>query len=90
MIAAVRADELEHIGVAAFQPAFHDADRLAPQGRRRCRGRAGRRAGTVMTLLGPVSSPGSRRSCGRGTGMAAGQVPAPISGSPRLLTRLTA
>jgi hypothetical protein len=34
MIATVRADELEHVGVAAFEPAAHDADRLAPQGRR--------------------------------------------------------
>ena len=34
MIAAVRADELEHIGVAAFEAAVHDADRLAAQGRR--------------------------------------------------------
>jgi hypothetical protein len=31
MIAALATGELEHIGVAAFQPAVHDADRLAPE-----------------------------------------------------------
>jgi hypothetical protein len=31
MIAALAADQLEHIGVAAFHPAIHDAGRLAPQ-----------------------------------------------------------
>jgi hypothetical protein len=30
MIAAARADELEHAGVAALDAAIHDADRLAP------------------------------------------------------------
>lgn len=48
MVAAARADELELIGVAAFHPAVHDGDRLAPQARcpsmaglasnRKCRG----------------------------------------------------
>src|SRR6476646_10701458 len=33
VITALTADELEHVGVAAFHPAFHDADRLAPQAR---------------------------------------------------------
>jgi hypothetical protein len=33
MIAAVAADDLECFGVAAFCPAFYDADRLAPQAR---------------------------------------------------------
>ena len=33
MIAAVRADDLVHVGVAAFETAVHDADRLAPQDR---------------------------------------------------------
>jgi hypothetical protein len=33
MIAAVRADDLIHVGVAAFETAVHDADRLAPQDR---------------------------------------------------------
>jgi hypothetical protein len=31
MIAALAADQLEHVGVAAFHPAAHDAGRLAPQ-----------------------------------------------------------
>jgi hypothetical protein len=31
MIAALAADQLEYIGVAAFHPAIHDARRLAPQ-----------------------------------------------------------
>jgi hypothetical protein len=31
MVTAVAADEFEHVGVAAFGPALHDADRLAPQ-----------------------------------------------------------
>jgi len=34
MIAAVRADDLIHAGVAAFETAIHDADRLAPNERR--------------------------------------------------------
>ena len=33
MIAAVGADDLEHVGVAAFETAVHDADRLAAQDR---------------------------------------------------------
>jgi hypothetical protein len=33
MIAAVGADELEYVGVAAFETTVHDADRLAPQDR---------------------------------------------------------
>ena len=32
-IAAVGADQLIHVGVAALDPAVHDADRLAPQDR---------------------------------------------------------
>src|SRR5438477_3224493 len=32
-IAAVRADDLIHVGVAAFETAVHDADRLAAQDR---------------------------------------------------------
>src|SRR6516225_3653869 len=31
MVTAIAADEFEHVGVAAFGPALHDADRLAPQ-----------------------------------------------------------
>jgi hypothetical protein len=31
MVTAVIADDLEDVGVAAFCPALHDADRLAPQ-----------------------------------------------------------
>src|SRR5215471_12615965 len=31
MVTAVAADEFEHLGVAAFGLALHDADRLAPQ-----------------------------------------------------------
>jgi hypothetical protein len=31
MIAALAADQLEHVGVAAFHLAIHDAGRLAPQ-----------------------------------------------------------
>jgi hypothetical protein len=34
MIAAGGADELKHAGVAAFETAVHDADRLAPHERR--------------------------------------------------------
>ena len=34
MVTAVAADEFEHVGVAAFGPALHDADRLAPQDNR--------------------------------------------------------
>ena len=34
MIAAARADELKQAGVAAFETAVDDADRLAPQDRR--------------------------------------------------------
>ena len=34
MVAAAGADELEHAGVAAFEAAVHDADRLAPDDRR--------------------------------------------------------
>ena len=33
MIAAARADQLIHVGVAALDTAVHDADRLAPQDR---------------------------------------------------------
>jgi hypothetical protein len=33
MIAAARADQLVHVGVAALDTAAHDADRLAPQDR---------------------------------------------------------
>ena len=33
MIAAARADQLIHVGVAALDTAAHDADRLAPQDR---------------------------------------------------------
>ena len=31
MVAAVGADDLEHVGVAAFRPAVHQPDRLTPQ-----------------------------------------------------------
>jgi hypothetical protein len=34
MITALTADELERVGIAAFQPARHDPGRLAPQARR--------------------------------------------------------
>jgi len=34
VIAALAADELKRVGVAAFYPALHDAGRPAPQGRR--------------------------------------------------------
>ena len=34
MVAAAGADEFEHAGVAAFEAAVHDADRLAPHERR--------------------------------------------------------
>jgi hypothetical protein len=34
VITALTANELERIGVAAFHPSLHDADRLAPQARR--------------------------------------------------------
>jgi hypothetical protein len=34
VIAALAADELKRVGVAAFSPALHDAGRLAPQVRR--------------------------------------------------------
>lgn len=34
MVAAAGADEFEHGGVAAFEAAIHDADRLAPHDRR--------------------------------------------------------
>jgi hypothetical protein len=34
MVAAAGADEFEHAGVAAFEAAAHDADRLAPHERR--------------------------------------------------------
>jgi hypothetical protein len=34
VIAALAADELKRVGVAAFSPALHDAGRLAPQARR--------------------------------------------------------
>jgi hypothetical protein len=34
MIAAARADQLIHVGIAAFEMAVHDTDRLAPQERR--------------------------------------------------------
>jgi hypothetical protein len=33
MISAVRADDLIPVGVAAFETAIHDADRLTPQDR---------------------------------------------------------
>jgi hypothetical protein len=34
IVAAAGADEFEHAGVAAFEAAIHDADRLAPDERR--------------------------------------------------------
>ena len=34
MIAAARADDLKHVGVAAFEPAIQDVDRLTPYVRR--------------------------------------------------------
>ena len=34
VIAALAADELKRVGIAAFHPALHDAGRLAPQARR--------------------------------------------------------
>jgi hypothetical protein len=37
MVTAVAADELKHVRVAAFGPALHDADWLAPQDNRRPR-----------------------------------------------------
>ena len=46
VIAALAADELKGVGVAAFYPALHDAGRLAPQGRRAAvAGLTGRREG---------------------------------------------
>jgi hypothetical protein len=45
IVAAVGADDLEHVGVTAFDPAVHDPDRLAPQPRLKDRDPAGPREG---------------------------------------------
>ena len=51
-------------------------------------------SGNVMPTTGPMRSHGSRRSCRRSAGTAvrrtAGPVPVTVSGSPGLLTQLTA
>ena len=49
-------------------------------------------SGNVIPTMGPMRSHGSRRSCRRGAGTAAGRTlgPVPVSGLPRLLTQFTA
>jgi hypothetical protein len=92
MVAAAGADELEQVGVAAFEAAVRDAGRLAPQERRPAvAGLAGRRE---CHGVGPRRSHGSRRSPRCGAGMAAGRraglVEVRMSGAPGLPIQLTA
>src|SRR6185437_2422065 len=93
VIAAARADEFERFGVAAFEAAVHDADRLAPH---ECRPAVTGLPGEREYHPDPrsIRSHGSGRSCRRGAGTAARPAPGPVpvtgSGSARLLTQLTA
>jgi hypothetical protein len=51
VIAALAADELKRLGVAAFYPALHDAGRPAPQGRCAAVGWLTRRREGCQTLI---------------------------------------
>jgi len=85
MVAAVRADDLIQVGVAAFETAVRDAGRLAPQDRPSAV--AGLTAGgAVTTAWGTMRSRRSRRSRGCGAGTAAGPALVMMSGSLELLT----
>jgi hypothetical protein len=79
VVAAVGADELEAAGVAAFRPALHDAERLAPEAR----------GGAVAGLARSGSCRGGN---GIGAGMRiSGMARAvPYSGTGRTASRLTA
>src|SRR6266704_4802683 len=71
VITALTADELEHVGVAAFHPAFHDVDRLAPQARGTAVARlAGRRdSARTVAVDGQQRVRGTRSPAHHGTGV---------------------